>query len=318
MTEDRLPPRVPPRYPTGPADPTDLLVRLSRGRATSRILETPARPDPVAYVHPLWQSHGSATHDEIQAGQPHGLPDRHTEYATVMGDLRLPDYGRCEPAASAEARGVADWTGRFQQDRRSGPQGTAASRPCALTANLAVETPSQMAYIHFSCGAACSVSAARPGGNQMRRGGRATPFVFGSGDLPSSLRPESPMSATACSHSWPGSSANKQIRNMTGSFRTLGRISISLAHDGLAAGVEVPGEPGDAGAGDQEFENRLQLQPERRCGRPGCLSWDMARRRPTRVRAIGRSRLNSTTASITRMVSLPAALVRSTPPSARQ
>ena len=47
--------------------------------------------------------------------------------------------------------------------------------------------------------------------------------------------------------------------NMTGSFRSPGSIPIPHAHDGLAAGVELPGKRGDAGAGRKEFENRLAL-----------------------------------------------------------
>jgi len=93
---------------TGPADSTDLLVRLSRGRAASRVLKSPSRPDPVKDVRTSWQRRGSAYHDEVPA---HGLPDRHPKFAAVMGDLRLPGHGRREPAASAGARGVAGWTG---------------------------------------------------------------------------------------------------------------------------------------------------------------------------------------------------------------
>ena len=53
-------------------------------------------------------------------------------------------------------------------------------------------------------------------------------------------------------------------------------------------------------------------------GRPNCLPAAFARTIPDWVRSISRSRSNSATAAITCMVILPAGLVRSTPPRARQ
>ena len=93
---------------------------------------------------------------------------------------------------------------------------------------------------------------------------------------------------------------------------------LTNAHDGLAASAIFPRQSGNCLALRQSCHHSLYCSLTKALGRSSVFPLDLALERPDWVRSINRSRSNSATAAMTPMVILPAGLIKSAPPKAKQ